>query len=148
MPTTILVIFTLILLGIMGGAVGTVVTYRRIRSSQNVTLFQIRQMNKDLQVYIRETGTQQLGQTHAGRKLLNVLKETGELTAIDNNWQNSEYRKRKILEAHYSEMQARKFARVEEARIRNGSPIAIMTDTTRTIFLANEEERFIGTSDE
>lgn len=100
------VIFLLVLLGVAGAIAGSVMIYRRQEAEYATMLEKLQQLNADLLKDIRFEGGRQLRKTIAGRELLALLQQKGELSA-DDEWSEDGYRQQKRSDARKHEIEAR-----------------------------------------
>lgn len=100
------VVFLLVLLGVAGAIAGSVMFYRRQQAEHATTVEKLQRLNADLLKDIRFEGARQLRKTIAGRELLALLAQKGELPT-DDEWSDDGYRQQKRTDARKHEMESR-----------------------------------------
>lgn len=106
MTALVAVIFLLVLFGIAAAVAGSVMIYRRQEAEHAATLDKLQHLNADLLKDIRFEGAKQLRTTAAGRELLALLEQKGELPR-DDEWSDAGYREHKRNDAQKHEMESR-----------------------------------------
>lgn len=101
-----LTVFLFVLLGICGAILGCIMIYRRQEADYAITVDKIQRLNTDLLKDIRFEGATQLRKTQAGRELLALLQQEGELP-IDDEWSNVGYRQQRRSAARKNEIASR-----------------------------------------
>lgn len=104
--TLIFVVFVLVLFALAAAVTGSVMIYRRQEAEHVATLDKLQRLNADLLKDVRFEGARQLRTTTAGRELLALLEQKGELPA-DDEWSNAGYRQQKRSDARKHEMESR-----------------------------------------
>lgn len=100
------VIFLLVLVCIAAAVAGSVMIYRHQEAEHAATLDKLQRLNADLLKDIRFEGIRQLRATVAGRELLALLQQKGELPR-DDEWSDTGYREQKRSDARKHEMDYR-----------------------------------------
>lgn len=100
------VIFLLALFCIAAAVAGSVMIYRHQEAEHAATLDKLKYLDADLLKDIRFEGIRQLRKTTAGRELLALLAQKGEMPR-DDEWSDAGYREQKRNDARKHEMEYR-----------------------------------------
>lgn len=106
MTVLALVAFVWALLAVAGAIAGSIWLYKYQHTMYQTTLENIRRLDSELLDDVRFEGLQ-LRRTNAGRELLRLFEQNGEMVLSKDKWSDSGYRKEKRLAARRNEMQFR-----------------------------------------